>query len=229
MYIYKTTNLLNNKVYIGKSQKLFNGKYYGSGILLKKAIKKYGIENFLVEVIENCKTIEILNQQEKMWIAYYIGNSYNIAEGGTGGNTMSNHPNKFEIYKKMGKIISNTLKGHSVSNAQREKQSKSHTGWFHRMSESAQNEYKEKMSKLMKEKYKNGHHSKGIKLSEERRQQLSQSAKNNKLGGDIFSKKTIEERIEICKKMSKSSMGRVVSDETREKISKTLKNKNKQI
>jgi len=43
--IYKTTNLINGKIYIGQSFK-HNCKYLGSGIFLKRAIKKYGIENF---------------------------------------------------------------------------------------------------------------------------------------------------------------------------------------
>lgn len=48
-YIYKTTNLINNKIYIGqhkvKEEKIDNS-YYGSGKLIIQAIKKYGKENF---------------------------------------------------------------------------------------------------------------------------------------------------------------------------------------
>jgi len=74
MYIYKTTNLINGKIYIGKSEKHFNPNYYGSGILLKKSVKKYGIENFSVELIEKCDSIEELNYREKYWILQYIDN-----------------------------------------------------------------------------------------------------------------------------------------------------------
>ena len=59
MYIYKTTNRVNNKVYIGKSMKTFNENYLGSGILLQKAIKKYGKESFSVEVIDTAKTLDL--------------------------------------------------------------------------------------------------------------------------------------------------------------------------
>ena len=59
-YIYKTTNKVNNKVYIGQHQaEIFEpDKYLGSGTLLRRAIKKYGKENFTVELIEECETYE---------------------------------------------------------------------------------------------------------------------------------------------------------------------------
>lgn len=111
MYIYKTTNLINGKVYIGKSEREFTTEYLGSGVLLSKAIEKYGKENFKVELIEDCDTLDTLNDREKFWINEYMGdNCYNIAEGGSGGNTMSNHPNKKSIYSR----VSNSLKGRDV-------------------------------------------------------------------------------------------------------------------
>ena len=52
-YIYKTSNLINNKIYIGKRQKSKFDKYYlGSGKKLKSAIQHYGKENFKCEVIQ---------------------------------------------------------------------------------------------------------------------------------------------------------------------------------
>jgi len=51
-YIYKTTNILNNKIYIGKKESSsFVETYYGSGTVLKQAIKKYGQENFKIEIL----------------------------------------------------------------------------------------------------------------------------------------------------------------------------------
>lgn len=62
----------------------------GSGILLNKAIKKYGKENFKKEIIEdNIKCTEQLNKLEKYYISNNINeNCYNLAESGNGGNTI---------------------------------------------------------------------------------------------------------------------------------------------
>ena len=53
MHIYKTTNLNNNKIYIGLSTKSVDESdgYYGSGILISKAIKKWGKDNFKKEIL----------------------------------------------------------------------------------------------------------------------------------------------------------------------------------
>ena len=53
MIIYKISNLINNKFYIGQDIKN-NPKYFGSGKLITVAIKKYGKENFKKEILEFC-------------------------------------------------------------------------------------------------------------------------------------------------------------------------------
>ena len=64
--------------------------YFGSGRLLKKAIKKYGKENFKCEIIEWCKTREQLSEREKYWISKVKApinpEYYNIEDGGFGGH-----------------------------------------------------------------------------------------------------------------------------------------------
>lgn len=52
MVIYKITNIINGKVYIGKSIKN-SESYMGSGILIKRAIKKYKLKNFCKEIIDS--------------------------------------------------------------------------------------------------------------------------------------------------------------------------------
>lgn len=95
-FIYLTTNKINGKKYIG--QRYYDTKeqwksYLGSGNILKDAIKKYGKDNFTVEILENCETKELLDNREKYWIQKYNAikdnTFYNIAIGGTGGNVIA--------------------------------------------------------------------------------------------------------------------------------------------
>ena len=88
MIIYKTTNLINGNFYIGQDSKN-NPNYLGSGLLLNKAIEKYGRENFIKETIQLCNTKEELNTQEIYWISE-LKPIYNIAKGGGGGDTRYN-------------------------------------------------------------------------------------------------------------------------------------------
>lgn len=95
-YIYKTTNLVNGKIYVGqkKSEKFLGNNYLGSGKYLKCAIQHYGENNFEVKLLAEAKTKKELDELEK----YYISNlnatshdiGYNIANGAVGGDTYSN-------------------------------------------------------------------------------------------------------------------------------------------
>lgn len=90
-FIYKTTNLINGKIYIGAhSTDNINDSYLGSGFLLHRAIKKYGRENFQREIIHFCENSEELYQLEgKIVNEEFIARDdvYNVTLGG-GGNPM---------------------------------------------------------------------------------------------------------------------------------------------
>lgn len=86
--IYKITNLLNSKIYIGQSVKLLSRisahKSENGGGLLSKAITKYGKDNFLFEVLEYCNKDD-LDELEIKYISEYnstVPNGYNISIGG---------------------------------------------------------------------------------------------------------------------------------------------------
>jgi len=85
MIIYLTTNLINQRKYIGLDSKN-NPKYLGSGKALKLAIKKYGKENFEKRTLCYCGSFEELLEKEKYYIKKYNAvkspEFYNIAEGG---------------------------------------------------------------------------------------------------------------------------------------------------
>jgi hypothetical protein len=89
MIIYKTTNILNNKIYVGQD-KYNNPKYLGSGLKIKRALLKHGVENFKKDILEFCSSKEELNEKEIFWIKKLSATNdtigYNIVDGGQGGN-----------------------------------------------------------------------------------------------------------------------------------------------
>lgn len=67
--LYKITNLLNGKMYIGQhTTENINDGYMGSGILISRAIKKYGIQNFRKEWIMFCEDLDELNYYERVFV-----------------------------------------------------------------------------------------------------------------------------------------------------------------
>lgn len=94
-YIYRTTNKVNGKTYIGQHQVVIDGRvnrksYIGSGILLESAIKKYGRSSFSVTALEWTDNFEKLNRLEEKYIAEERAKGkgeYNIANGGDAFST----------------------------------------------------------------------------------------------------------------------------------------------
>lgn len=106
MQIYKITNLINNKIYIGKDT-TSDSNYFGSGLLINRAFKKYGMENFIKEVIDETEDYIELSKKEIYWIEKYNSTNreigYNISKGGDGGDTLSNHPDLDLIRERISK------------------------------------------------------------------------------------------------------------------------------
>lgn len=151
-YIYRITNLINGKTYIGQHKyKKLDDEYMGSGVLIKRAIKKHGIENFKKEILySRIQYRETTDDMERFAIAKEraIGKAeYNLADGGGGGNAH---------------------KGHHLSKESKNKISESNKG-KHRTEES-----KKKMSEAHKNKPSG---IKGMRLSEETKKKLSDSHK----------------------------------------------------
>jgi len=64
--IYKITNLKNGKIYVGQHQTTdVNDDYMGSGTLIKRAIKRYGVSSFSKEIIRICSSFEEMNNLER--------------------------------------------------------------------------------------------------------------------------------------------------------------------
>jgi len=91
MVVYRTSNLLNEKIYIGQDSH-DDSNYLGSGIVLNEAIKKYGKENFTKETMAWCYTKEHLDFLEKFYIKFFnskVPNGYNLTDGGKGNSGFS--------------------------------------------------------------------------------------------------------------------------------------------
>ena len=94
-YIYKITNLINNKIYIGKTLQTIEKRFkeHCKDYLkreeekrpLYSAMKKYGINNFKIEQVEECDE-NLIDERERYWIEYYdsFKNGYNATLGGDG-------------------------------------------------------------------------------------------------------------------------------------------------
>ena len=84
--IYKTTNKINGRFYHGAHQTNdLDDDYMGSGTYLKRAIKKYGIENFDKEILCLCETVEEMFDMESKIVKMDDPLSYNLRTGGYGG------------------------------------------------------------------------------------------------------------------------------------------------
>ncbi len=201
MIIYKTTNKINDKFYIGKDENN-NEKYLGSGIHLIRAIKKYGRKNFIKEILEECSSREDLNEREIFWIKKLnaIKMGYNLAEGGTGGKTQKNAWNKGltkdtnDIVKRIGEKNRQHLLGSIQSEETKRKRAEKRIG------KKCSKETKEKMSIARR----------GRSLSEETKEKIRFSIKNYM---------TAEKRKEISVRQT----GRILSEQHKQKISASLR------
>lgn len=111
--IYKITNLINNKVYIGQSINIASRwRRHRTDANIKDTplyqdIRKYGLNNFSFEVIEEC-TKEQLDERERFWIDKYdsYNNGYNLTSGGQKG-TFTGKLNKKQI-EEIYSLLQNT-------------------------------------------------------------------------------------------------------------------------
>jgi len=100
MWIYKITNIQNNKVYIGQTIRPIKDRFHRhindamNNILdthFARAIRKYGKDNFIIEEIDSATSQDELNKLEQYWIQYYnsVENGYNETDAISkcGGNT----------------------------------------------------------------------------------------------------------------------------------------------
>jgi group I intron endonuclease len=205
-YIYKITNKVNGKIYIGQTNDIekrwkdhLSAVRNNFGFFIHNSIRKRGIDNFVFEVIEECEDIET-NDREKFWISHYdsFHNGYNLTSGGDCDFNRCEETILKMSRSKMGHIVTNETRekigransGRVFSEESREKMSKSQMG--HEVSHETREKIREKHL--------------GKVVSEETRKKISES----KLG-----KKQSEE---VVKNRSKKLKGKRHTEETKKKI-----------
>ena len=167
MIIYKITNRINGKVYIGQTivplqrrwvQHCSHSKHHCTS--LHNAIKKYGKENFTVEQIDVATTRDELDSKEVFWIQFYDSmnrdKGYNLHGGGHRNHTVSNETREKISKANTGKVRSDEFRRNAAESSRGRKHSE---------------ETKAKLSELHK----------GKKLSEEHKLKLSEAHKGKKL------------------------------------------------
>lgn len=183
-YIYKTTNLVDGKIYIGqkKSPKFLGKGYLGSGKVLKQAVSKYGEDNFKVELIEEIDCVEKMDEREIYWIAQYNATNreigYNRSKGGNVNRTMVGENNPFY--------------GKHHSEETRKKMSEHNS--LYMLGKHHSEETKQKISDSNKGKY----------VSDETKKKLSENAKHN----DNYGMKGKHHNDEVREKISSAKKGK---------------------
>ena len=134
--IYRITNLINGKTYIGKTGVSFGDRWdchraqlnggYHDNPHLQRAWSKYGSDNFEFCVVEVCNNTSQLNKLEMKYISQYKseGKSYNILNGGDGGFLLGTHLNE-DAKRRIGEKNKINMTGRKASAATKAKMSTS--------------------------------------------------------------------------------------------------------
>lgn len=190
-YVYEITNNINGKKYIGKRScdcPIEEDNYMGSGKLLNKAKKKYGITNFSKKVLKICNSEEEAYENELLEIAKVEADTnpmyYNISFGGKGGIKGIN-VSKETIEKRR---IANSGKNHfrygkELTNEHKLKISKAHKGMKHTKETCIKMSTSRKGRIISEEtKKKISDTEKGKEVSQETREKLSKALKGKYTG-----------------------------------------------
>ena len=182
--IYKTTNTLTGRYYIGmhSTDNLDDG-YLGSGRRLKYSVKKYGQDKHTVEILEQCSDRPSLIEKEKEIVNHDLikdDDCMNLHTGGMCGPISNLGSKRSEETKakmrawvrtpEMGRKISKKLTGRSLSDEHKQKLKESHTGLTHseetkqKMSNWDRSEdMRKKISETLKDKPKTNEHKENMK------------------------------------------------------------------
>ncbi|AGN30131.1 SegD homing endonuclease [Vibrio phage nt-1] len=121
--IYKITNTINNKFYIGKHKtENIHDSYLGSGILIKRAVKKYGKDKFIKEILFICDDENVCNEAEERIVDEILVNDemcYNLRTGGHGGSDRCSDETRAKIRAARAKQVMTEESNRKRSETQR--------------------------------------------------------------------------------------------------------------
>jgi len=154
MIVYKITNKVNNKFYIGVTtgdlKRRLRNHFQKTGKYLSAAIKKYGKKNFIIEQIDSAKSNKELDKKEIQYIKK-LNPHYNLTEG---GRTFFNHNEQtkkaISEYQMVAKLGNTYRLGKAFTKEQRQKISNSLKGNSNRLGKTGHKltiETRKKMSK----------------------------------------------------------------------------------
>lgn len=225
--VYKTTNLINGKIYIGKqSTNDLDDGYLGSGKLLKQAIKKYGKHNFEREIIslfENEKEAYILEQKLVDLDFIKRDDTYNLKCGGEGGKNGYITPDDVRLKignankgkkrtpEQIEQIKISSLKRPPESDETKRKRIESMTG----------KKYPNRVPQTEETKKLRANANKGKKRTPEQCKAISEGKKRRYKIDKENGKDNYETRLKI----GEGNRGKIVSEETKKKISNANKGK----
>lgn len=138
-YIYKLTNLINNKIYIGQTiepkarLRMYRYKSKNPVEIIEHAMAKHGFDNFKMEIIDQCESYEEINKLEEKYISEFnciIPNGYNVSRGGEGRSHPHSEETKSKLSAQKTAFYQQRLQetGSKITEEERQKLSLSHLG-----------------------------------------------------------------------------------------------------
>ena len=178
--VYKITNLINKKIYVGVHKtKHLDDDYMGSGKLIKRSIEKYGVEHFEKEYIE------IFNNSEQMFAMeseivnesfLKRSDTYNLKVGGFGGWDYLNNPELFDN-------PTHSKEHMKLMNKAGSKKGSDKLKWLSTNDKDWVEKHSKSISNVLNEHYKNNHGNfTGKQHTDETKQKMSEKAKIHSRG-----------------------------------------------
>lgn len=223
--VYKITNNINGKYYIGVHRTNNpNDSYYGSGTTITKAIKKHGKENFSKEILHIFENKAEAYLMESKLVDPNDPNSYNEKEGGIGGweyvNSL-NLPNPMHNEETRLKVIKELKGKKKTGNAYEATLKNAKLGWEARKGMKDSPEVLKRKSDSLKLYYENNVSAhKGVKKTEEQKKAMSLGWTKEKRNKKSEQQK---ERIKNDPNVVKTNLGKSFTDEHKQKMSEASK------